>query len=139
MHLRHLCLRRFFIKISLLETEINRQKDDTLKGCSKRWTPGCVILDEKVASCLTSAGRKTQFDHLIFSQSGANLLEHTSANPHCIPSTTRRAHLNSGLKLNTSYQLYVFPQQTEQTTRRRRTEKRKASRITRPRPCRETW
>ena len=33
-------------------------------------------LGEKVAFCLPSAGRKTQFDHLIFTQPGARLLEH---------------------------------------------------------------
>ena len=32
-----------------------------LQGCTKRWAPGCVKLGEKVAFCLPSEGRKTQY------------------------------------------------------------------------------
>ena len=42
----------------------------TLQGCSKRWAPGCVKLDEKFSFCLPSAGRRTQLFHLIFTQPG---------------------------------------------------------------------
>ena len=32
-------------------------------GCPKKTIPGCVKLDEKVAFCLPTAGRRTQFFH----------------------------------------------------------------------------
>ena len=43
-----------------------------LQGISKRWAPapGCVKLDEKVAICLPTAGRRTQLFHHIFTQAG---------------------------------------------------------------------
>ena len=45
------------------------------KGCTQRLFPGCVNSDEKVASCLSTAGRKTQFFHPIFTQPRKHSLE----------------------------------------------------------------
>ena len=45
-----------------------------LQGYTKRTFPGCVKLGEKVAFCLPTAGRRTQFLHLIFMQPGKSLL-----------------------------------------------------------------
>ena len=39
----------------------NDGRDRRLQGTSKRLFPGCVKLGEKVAFCLPTAGRKTQF------------------------------------------------------------------------------
>ena len=48
-----------------------------LEGISKRWAPGCVKLSENVAFWLSSAGRRTQLFHLIFTQPGALPSEHS--------------------------------------------------------------
>ena len=45
------------------------------QGTSKERFPGCVKLGEKVAFCLPTAGRRTQFYHLIFTQPGKHSLE----------------------------------------------------------------
>ena len=47
----------------------------SLQGISKERFPGCVKLGEKVAFCLPTAGRKTQFFHPLFSQPGKHSLE----------------------------------------------------------------
>ena len=41
-----------------------------LQVISKRLSPGCVKLHEKIAFCLPSAGRKTQFSHFTFTKPG---------------------------------------------------------------------
>ena len=46
-----------------------------VQGTSKRLFPGFVKLGEKVAFCLPTAGRRTQFFHPTFSQPGKSLLE----------------------------------------------------------------
>ena len=46
-----------------------------LQGCTKRWSPGCVSLDEKVAFCLPTTGRRTQLFQPTFLQRGKSLLE----------------------------------------------------------------
>ena len=51
-----------------------------LQGCTKRLFPGCVKLDERVAFCLPTAGRRTQFFHPIFTQPGKCLLVHPCTN-----------------------------------------------------------
>ena len=44
------------------------------QGTSKERFPGCVKLSEKVAFCLPTAGRRTQFFHPIFTQRGKVIL-----------------------------------------------------------------
>ena len=46
-----------------------------IQGTSRRLFPGCVKLGEKVALCLPTAGRRTQFFHPIFTQPGKHSLE----------------------------------------------------------------
>ena len=49
--------------------------DSAVQGTSKERFPGCVKLGEKVAFCLPTAGRRTQFFHPIFAQPGKHSLE----------------------------------------------------------------
>jgi len=46
-----------------------------IQGTYKKRFPGCVKLGEKVAFCLPTAGRRTQFFHPIFTQPGKHSLE----------------------------------------------------------------
>ena len=46
-----------------------------LQRISKELFPGCVKLGEKVAFCLPTAGRRTQFFHPIFTQPGKVILQ----------------------------------------------------------------
>ena len=46
-----------------------------VQGTSKRLFPGCVKSGEKVAFCLPTSGRQTQFFHHILSQPGKSHLE----------------------------------------------------------------
>ena len=46
-----------------------------LQGTSKERFPGCVKLGKKVAFCLPTAGRRSQFYHPMFTQPGKHSLE----------------------------------------------------------------
>ena len=63
-----------------------------VQGCKIRFFPGCVKLGKKVAFCLPTAGRRTQFFHPKFTQPGKGLIvqpcnvkaphsDHSSLNP----------------------------------------------------------
>ena len=53
---------------------ISKSTPNPVQGCTKRLFPGLEKLGEKVAFFLPTAGRRTQFFHLIFTQPGKGLL-----------------------------------------------------------------
>ena len=79
----------------------------SIQGTSKRLFPGCVKLGEKVAFCLPTAGRRTQFFHPAFSQPGKSLLE-VPCTFWEMPCNTTICEVSFGFSFSISFDLYHY-------------------------------